>query len=908
MSQPSFEIWLAQAVAQPVDRHALVMWHDELLHNAEQDTALLEKTDESTRTGASPSVQQAIPAPSLAVQARVLRQLRQRVFYTLMVRDLAGTASLREVVTAMSLLADRAIGHAYRSAVNNLALAHGIPRCPRTNLPQEMLIIGMGKLGGRELNVSSDIDLIMLYSADGQTDGPQPISHQEFYNQVIRHMITLLADYDAFGQVFRCDLRLRPDGDAGPLAWSLPALEKYFIQQGREWERYAWIKARVLPCQAFVHSQSRSDIEKFESLRQPFVYRRYLDFDALAALRQLRERIRENWERRARSRRQLDKAHNIKLGDGGIREIEFIIQLTQLIRGGQLPSLQQRSLHAALYKQHKAGLLPRTTADKLEAAYFFLRRLEHVLQYREDEQTHMLPQDDSSRQALASALGLQHQAFEDQLAAHRLFVSQTFQTAFRMAGLESATTPSKTPSDVAEEASPADWLDHPRLRSLPAYSQSRLQAMAPAIAAAAQRQTDPETTLTRLRDLIIQIAPRSAYLALLDEYPDTLERVAGLVSASPWAAEYLQRHPLLLDSLLAWNTLMVPPDFDELTAQLQAELDASVLPNGEPDVEQQMNLMRDMQHQVTFRLLAQDLAGQLSVETLADYLSELADRLLQETIMRVWPLVSRHSNHPALPRFAIIGYGKLGGKELGYASDLDLVFLYDDQELNDSECYTRLGRRVSSWLSTLTSSGRLYDVDLRLRPDGDAGLLAVTIRAFEHYQLEQAWTWEHQAITRARHVAGDTEIGARFDKVRETILLRQRDPDALREDIFTMRERMLAGHPNPTSDFDIKHDRGGMVDVEFMIQYLILLHARHHPVLLENLGNIALLQHAASLRLIPADLAQQVAAVYRAYRKRQHGLRLQGAQRARVPPAEFEQARQHVLALWQYVLPPASPL
>ena len=900
MARPEFAPWLVEASQSVVDRHAIASWHNALLAEVESTHACVPNPH-----------QELIPTLPRPLQGVVLRRLRQRVFYTLMVRDLTREATLREVVTAMSLLADRAVAHAYRSAVASLVPVHGLPRDPTTGLPQELLIIGMGKLGGRELNVSSDIDLIMVYAEEGETDGDQPVRHQDFYRLVIQRMTALLSDLDANGQVFRCDLRLRPDGSAGPLAWSLPALEKYFIRQGREWERYAWIKARILPCQAFTHSQARAHAERLETLRQPFVYRHYLDFDALAALRQLRERIRENWERQARTRRQLDKAHHIKLGDGGIREIEFIVHLTQLIRGGQLPSLQQRGLHAALYKQHKAGLLSESTYERLQSAYFFLRRVEHLLQYREDEQTHTLPSREEDRQALARAAGMDTADFEAQLAAHRQFVSKTFQTAFRLAGIERASPPQESGAAPAPARSKAaaqtqtisDWLSHPRLRALPAHSRHRLQTLGASVARIAAQQSNPALTQQRLQDLIVRIAPRSGYLALLDEYPAVLERVASLVGASPWAAQYLQQHPLLLDSLLTWNTLMSPPDFDELARQLGAELDASTLPDGQPDVEQQMNLMRDMQHQVTFRLLAQDLAGQLSVETLADYLSELADRLLEETIRRVWPLVSQSpATGGTAPRFAIIAYGKLGGKELGYASDLDLVFLYDDDDQKTSEHYTRLGRRVSSWLSTLTSSGRLYEVDLRLRPDGDAGLLAVTIGAFEHYQLEQAWTWEHQAITRARHVAGDPTIGQRFESVRQNILLRERDPDTLRQEICAMRQRMLAGHPNPTADFDLKHDRGGMVDVEFIIQFLILLHARQHAVLLQNLGNTALLQHAADAGLINTGLASQVAQAYRLYRKRQHALRLQGAQRARVNPAEVTQERQQVLALWEAVM------
>lgn len=927
---PDFGAWLEQVSTQVISRQTVHVWHDEL--RAAVTDADLTSSDAQT----------ALPVPQLR---KVLRLLRERVFFALMVRDLRGEATLLEVVTAMSTLADLAINQAYRSVAAELVAAHGIPVDPDTGLPQEMLIVGMGKLGGRELNVSSDVDLIMLYGADGMTDGRRKISHHEFYGRLTQRMVPILSEHDEHGYVFRCDLRLRPDGATGPLAWSLSALENYLVTQGREWERYAWVKARVLPCKAFADSQPAAQAEQFEALRIPFVYRKYFDFDALAALRGLRERIRQDWERRALARTGVDKTHNIKLGDGGIREIEFVIQLNQLIRGGRLPSLQQRGLHAAIYKQRKAGVLADEVAQGLEDAYFFLRRVEHMLQYREDEQTHLLPRDPDQYHALSSAMGMNQTDFDAQLKRHRDFVSQTFRNAFRIAGVGGDDEPDPPCTSNGESADLAQQIQQQlgehapaviqqidallgshRVRALPRASRERLDALLPAVIRVSAQHTEPLATAVRLLGLIEHIASRSAYLALLAEYPDTLARVARIVSASPWAAQYLNQYPLLLDSLIEWNSLMAAPDFDELAGQLRGELDACQLPDGRPDVEQQMNLMRDLQHQVTFQLLAQDLEQALTVEQLADALSALADMLLAETIYRVWPLVQprqpashphadvlapngdafqRDGEHkPALqpPRFAVIAYGKLGGKELGYASDLDLVFLYDDPDDEASERYARLGRRMSSWLSTLTSSGRLYDVDLRLRPDGDAGLLAVTIDAFEQYQTQHAWPWEHQAITRARFVAGDPAIGARFEATRRHVLLLERDSSALKAEVRTMREKISAGHPNRSPDFDIKHDRGGMVDVEFIIQYLVLSHARHHPALLGNLGNIALLGIAADAGLIPAALAARVADAYRSYRRRQHALRLQGAERARIPSHELTDERAAVLQLWTIVL------
>lgn len=894
LAHPEQEGRLVADAAQAVTRRTLLDWYQELTP-ADGDQ----------------------PIPPDVLKA-ALRRVRGRVFATLMVRDIAGLASLQEVVTAMTQLADLAIGQAYACAMHALSEVHGTPRHPDTGAPQDMLILGMGKLGGKELNVSSDIDLIMLYEEEGETDGRRRISYHELYGKVCRLLSTLLSEQDANGYVFRTDLRLRPDGDSGPLAWSLAALENYLVAQGREWERYAWLKARLIPCPLFDTARFDTLAREIESLRVPFVYRKYFDFDALAALRGLRERIRTDWQRRALARNGVDTRHNIKLGEGGIREIEFVIQLNQLIRGGRQPSLQQRNLLAALHRQRGAGILGEAEANGLEAAYIFLRRLEHRLQYREDEQTHLLPRTADGVAILAQAMGYTDTAsFSADLERHRAFVAQCFRDAFRIAGMggeeespHSAASQPAGPAPLSDvqatelQARIDTLLDSHRVLSLPLTSQKRVHALMPGLLQAAMRTAAPAETLQRLLNLVEHIAQRSAYLALLAEYPETLARIARIVSASPWASQYLTRYPLLLDSLIEWRSLMQAPDFPALAEQLRSDLDACVLPDGQPDVEQQMNLMRDVQHQVTFQLLAQDLENVISVEGLADHLSALADLLLAETIRRVWPQVLPRDQRadPPAPRFAIIAYGKLGGKELGYASDLDLVFLYDDPDQEAGERYAKLGRRVASWLSTMTSSGRLYEIDLRLRPDGDAGLLAVPISAFERYQTTQAWSWEHQALTRARFVAGDADIGQRFEDIRRRILLLPRDAAALRSDVRTMRDKISQGHPNRGADFDLKHDRGGMVDIEFITQFLVLIHSGAHAELLGNLGNIALLGLAGRAGLIPGPLATEVADAYRIFRRRQHALRLQGADKARVPAAELTRERAAVRSLWQQVL------
>jgi len=921
---PAFADWLAAAAMQPVDAACIQNWHEELTQQSAASSALATAT----------------------VRQR-LRRLRQRVFFTLMVRDVNGQASFQEVVQATTHLAELALTQSYQHVMDGLTQLHGVPLDADTGLPQEMLVLGMGKLGGRELNVSSDIDLIMLYGSEGETvdttaadTSKRRISHHEFYAKLTQRMMPILSELDGDGQVFRTDLRLRPDGDSGALALSLPALEHYLITQGREWERYAWVKARPIPMQALAGSQPQAQWEELENLRRPFVYRKYFDFDALTALRNLRERIREDWQRKALKRNGVEATHNIKLGDGGIREIEFIVQLNQLIRGGQQPSLQQRRLLKALQRQKTAGILPADVADGLEQAYVFLRRLEHMLQYREDQQTHLLPSQPQQWAALAEALGLAQNTFRQTLDGHRQFVHQTFRNAFRLVGMgETDSAATGTSVGVSSSAAAAGaaagalnvpleqvirenmnedahaiyqriqlMLDSPRTRKLSANGRARLEALLPSVIRAAAQTGHPAATANRLLNLIETISQRSAYLALLTEYPDTLARVARIMAASPWAAQYLHQYPLLLDSLIEWHSLMEPLDLAEVASELNIELDNCLLPDGSIDVEQQMNLLRDVQHQTTFQLLAQDLNEQLSVETLADQLSALADICLQTIVQRVWPAVrSRHgTDAPHTPRFAILAYGKLGGKELGYASDLDLVFVYEDSASSDTfnaaDCYTQLARRITSWLTTLTSSGRLYDVDLRLRPDGDAGLLAVPMTAFAQYQRQHAWPWEHQALTRARFVTGDAALGERFETLRREILLLPREADKLRLEVQAMREKIAAGHQNRSELFDLKHDPGGMVDIEFITQFLVLMHARHHPQLLGNLGNIALLGLAAEAGLIPAPLAQRTADIYRHYRKAQHALRLQGAHMARTDPAQFSGERECVQTLWQIVI------
>jgi glutamate-ammonia-ligase adenylyltransferase len=664
-------------------------------------------------------------------------------------------------------------------------------------------------------------------------------------------------------------MRLRPYGDSGPLACNLDALEHYLITQGREWERYAWLKARAL---------TGGNHTALDAVVRPFVFRKYLDYATLAAMRGLHAEVRRDVARR-------ELAEHVKLGPGGIREIEFIVQALQLIRGGRDPELRVRPTVAALEVLARKNLLPREAARELAEAYVFLRNLEHRLQYLDDAQRHDLPQDDDDRARVAAMCGFPSWTeFYAKLEKIRAAVSRHFDDVF------------------AEAETPLEpWPDHPRLAALrssqryaalPQESRRRLERLMPALARAAQATPDADATLTRGVALVEAIASRAAYLALLAEHPEALERVARIIGASSWAAEFVTRHPLLLDELLDDRLLYAPVDLPSFQKNLHVRLDAARGDTGE-----RMNALREAHQSQVFRLLAQDLAGLLTVERLADHLSALADLMLEFCLQEAWQdLRGRHRESPA---FAVIGYGKLGGKELGYASDLDIIFLYDDAHEQAPETYARYAQRLNNWLTARTSAGMLFETDLELRPSGASGLLVSTIEAFARYQEESAWEWEHQALTRARYCAGDQRVGDAFEAIRERVLRKPRDPAPLARSITEMRRKLHAAHPNRSGLFDVKHDPGGMIDVEFAVQHLVLAHAHRFPDLTGNLGNIALLKMAAGHGLVAPELAERCRNAYREFRRTQHALRLNDAKYARVPAAQVETHIAAVRELWE---------
>ena len=819
---------------------------------------------------------------------QALRQLRQRVMSHLVFRDIADGASLAEIVETMTTLADVTTVFALNHLHNELSVRYGSP-LGRQGQPQHLAIIGMGKLGGRELNVSSDVDYIFVYPEEGETqgraDGGGQIDNYDFFTRLGKRLIASLNDLTADGQVFRVDMRLRPNGDSGPLVCSSDMLENYFITQGREWERYAWIKARVMN-----EADAACEPTMTTSVARPFVYRKYLDFGAINAMRALHAQIRQEVTRK-------DRIEHIKLGPGGIREIEFIAQVFQLIRGGRDSALQIRPTLLVLDRLGRSGHLATADVTALTDAYVFLRRLEHRLQYLDDAQTHMLPDSDSDRGLLAESMGFQSwDELYSELNAHREIVSKHFQAVFAdpndhdgsepiqavwlgTAGEEAATSllsnlGYQAPNEILERI---DRLTHAgRYQQLPASNRERLDAAACSLIALAVKTSAPDAALLRGLDFLESISGRGAYLALLQQYPQALGRVADLVGASSWGAQFLTRHPLLLDELLDQRLLDAATDFDVYREDLDRALNAA-----DGDTEVEMNILREMHHAQLFRLLIQDLAGLHSLERISDFLSELADIIVDRTIKLVWQKLNKR--HTDTPHFAVIGYGKLGGKELGYGSDLDVVYLYDDADPDAPQTYMRLGQRLTTWLSSQTSSGVVYEIDTRLRPNGDSGMLAISLDGFREYEEKSAWVWEHQALTRARFVAGDSALGARFEAVRKNILCKPRDTEVLRQEVIAMRQKMFDAHGKvDTEAFDLKQDPGGIIDVEFIVQFLILAHAHKHPDLTDNLGNIALLRRSAAHGLIDPTLSEAVQAAYREYRRLQHANRLNDDPKARL--------------------------
>ncbi len=834
--------------------------------------------------------------------ARRLRNLRERVMVALAHRDLNGLACLDEVFETMTALAEECIGAAAGEAHRSVVEAHGEPAGGA-----RLIVAALGKLGGGELNVSSDVDLVFLYPAEGETSGERPLAHSAFFAAVGRALIALLADATEDGQAFRVDMRLRPFGDSGPLATSLAALEDYFIAHARPWERYAWLKARVVAGPA----------EGVRERVEPFVYRRYLDYGMLDSMRELHARIFEAAIRRR-------KADDIKVGTGGIREIEFAAQLFQMVRGGRDAVLRTTSTRAALAAIGERDLVAPGRTQALSEAYAFLRRLEHRLQYYDDQQTQALPRTPEHRAIIAEAMDCDGwEALLARLDAHRAKVQDAFNALFeappehaRAASLaawlydpQASADPEGLAEDLAEagiaQAKPVaarlvEFTRSRRYRARSAAIRARIEQLLPLLVSALAREGGDETTAARLLDLLDAIGGREAYYSLLVEQPQVLARAARLVSKSAWAARLLARHPILLDELTRTAASFTATDWAAERAALGTECAAL-----SGDVERLLDHLRHYKQRQMLRFTIADLEGELPVMALSDELTALADAILDATLVEAAKSVGIEvaprrlgddGAAPEVPGFCIVAYGKLGAKELGYGSDLDVIFLHDEAACVPQEKLARAAQRVNTWLTSLTAAGVLYETDLRLRPDGASGLLVSSLTAFRDYQLERAWTWEHQALTRARACAGDRVLGRRFEALRDEILARPRDRAKLYAEIVAMRAKMRSEQKSQAHD--LKHIEGGVIDLEFCVQALVLAYGPEHAQLRENKGNHTLLHRCAELGLVETGIASAAADAYLAMRRRIHQAALNDEETVRVGQAELAPERAAVARLW----------
>ncbi|MDB6002434.1 MAG: glnE [Rhizobacter sp.] len=853
-----------------------------------------------------------------------MRITRQLVIERLAVLDIEQQAVMQDVTGVMTLLAEVTLEHALAQARSELDLRFGTP-LSELGEPIDFWVLGMGKLGARELNVSSDIDLIYVYSDDGQTlgrtgdvTGATVISAHEYFAQVARSLHTLIGDVTEDGFVFRMDLMLRPNGNSGPPAVSLAMLEEYFLVQGREWERFAWLKSRVVAPMASVVAGRALPLR---STVTSFVYRRYLDYSVFESLRQLHRKVREEAQRRAAGRP--ERANDVKLSRGGIREIEFIVQLLQVVRGGQFPEIRTRSTTKALRKLADGGLMKAATAQRLAQAYEFLRRVEHRIQFLDDQQTHLLPSADVDLAWIAQSLGFtgpkKSCALLHTLGETREFVATEFdallhdgqapsptlpgpngcKSCSQPRALDSAEFVERLPPEIAERVRP--WIEQAKVRVLRDESKMRLAKL---IERAARSALDGQCTMDAAKRFIDWLEPlmrRESYLALMVERPDVQKRLLRLLGLARWPMRYLMQHPGVIDELADERLLHSRFDRDSYIGDLE-ERHAAWERTGEANEESLLETLRRAHHAEVFRTLVRDVEGDITVEQVADDLSALADATLQCALGWAW-LHLKQAHRPK-PCLAVIAYGKLGGKELGYGSDLDVVFLYEDSDERASEVYAAFVRKLISWLTLSTAAGALFEIDTALRPNGNSGLLVTSIASFENYQRGRgsntAWTWEHQAITRARFCAGTPELSPLFEGVRRAVISAPRDLALLANEVKSMREKVREARPVRGGLFDVKHSRGGMMDVEFAVQYLVLAHSASHPALLDNVGNIALLERAETRGLLPAGVGHAAADAYRDLRRVQHRARLD-EQPTQVEPAVVASQREAVMALWKAV-------
>jgi glutamate-ammonia-ligase adenylyltransferase len=853
----------------------------------------------------------------------VLRRFRQWHMLRIVWRDFCRLADTRETVRDTSLLAEACIAEALARSQLELEKRFGQPRGAKSGEPQQLIVLGMGKLGARELNVSSDIDLIFTYPEAGTTDGAgKSISNEQFFAKLGQALIAMLDQVTAEGFVFRVDMRLRPYGESGALVHNFAALEEYYQDQGRDWERYALIKARPLT------GSPRRAVALMQALR-PFIYRRYIDFGVIESLRGMKQMINTEVRRRGLQ-------DDVKLGHGGIREVEFIAQCFQLIRGGRDRGLQQRELLAVLEECAVLGCLPPAATAELARAYLFLRDSEHAIQGYQDRQSQALPAEDRARLAMATVMGFD--SWNEYLVAldrHRDVVSRHF------SGLIAA--PEDEEHREEEDLPPWDeslsvpilqglgfresaqalhsieaFRNSKRVTTLQAQGKERLDQFMPLLIHVCSQVTHPDLALERVLPLVVAVLRRSAYLVLLLENPLALKELVLLCAASPWIAEQLARSPVLLDEFLDRASLYSAPD----RQLLQDELRQQLAHLGEEDLEAQMDGLRYFKASQVLRVAASELDGRLPLMKVSDNLTWIAEVILEQVLAVAWADLTRKYGEPQRASegygFAVFGYGKLGGIELGYSSDLDLVFVCDakpqattggERSIDNAVFYTRLGQRMIHILETRMTLGQLYEVDMRLRPSGDSGMLVSSVDGFRTYQHDSAWTWEHQALVRARQVAGDVSVGGQVEKLRREILCQRRDEPELAREVVKMRAKMRehllpreASHP---LEFNLKQGTGGIVDIEFMVQFAVLAWAHKVPDLAQWSDNVRILETLGRERLFSPTECEALTGAYLAYRSEVHRRALQ-QQPDVVEARRFLDHRRAVTSKWQQLFPSAD--
>ncbi len=855
-----------------------------------------------------------------------LRRFRRRHMVRIAWRDIAGWADLDQTLRELSMLADACIQFCYRTAYEQLVTRYGTPRGEQTAAPQPMLIFGMGKLGGCELNYSSDIDLVFLYPEEGQTDGSRSIDNAEFFLRLGQKVAQLLAAPTVEGIVYRVDLRLRPFGDSGRMALSFAAFENYLQQHGRDWERYAYVKARAITAQEHYASL-------YEETLRPFVYRRYLDFSVFESLRDMKAMIAREVERR-------ELQDNIKLGPGGIREIEFIVQAFQLIRGGADRRLQSRELRHVLPLLAGQRLLRAEVVQELLESYAYLRVVENRLQEWNDEQTHQLPEDEISRTRLAHSLQLPDwSTFHSQLQLHRERVSRHFAQAvfgpvadaqngtdrvLRFIDLDGAAEDRERAvralgfEDCAPITAALEGLrDSNYYRRLDATGRRRLHELMPRLLRLVAATQTPGTAFARLAKILEMIGGRTVYLALLNENAAALGRLVELVAHSQFLADQIATHPLLLDELIDERLIEEPPTRTRFEEELASRRDSM---HGE-DPERQVEALRQFQRAALFRVAVADLTSRLPLMKVSDRLTDIAELIVREALwLARAQTVAKHgeptfidaNGRTAIADMIVIAYGKLGGLELGYGSDLDLVFLHNSsgesqrtnggQSIDNTVFFQRWAQRFVHLVTVHTSAGRLYEVDTRLRPGGNRGLLAQSLQSFREYEFEEAWTWEHQSLLRARAIAGSTELCTAFEDARIEVLRKAVRRDALKSEVRNMRAKMRDNLSKAKpGQFDIKQDAGGVADLEFLVQYWMLKWADRYPEIVIFSDNIRQLESLASGNLVPQARVDFLVDTYRRYRERLHRLSLAGEANV-VSDAEFADERRGVVEIWAEVM------